>query len=307
MAAGPARPVHRAAQEQRQHPGAIVAQRHLRADEGALGQGERARRSGAQAVRAAIERALAAEGAAPLADRTLVNLVLQAMVGAWPISRERAVDYALKAARESGTATAWVDGDEAFEADLSGLIDLVLEDPAVRGTVEGIVRRVQAPGWSNALSQKLIQLTVPGVPDVYQGSEQWAPALVDPDNRRPVDHAEIAQRLAALDERRDDPSVAREHSVPAVDETGDAKLLVTSRALRLRRDRPELFSDYAPLQAEGEQAEHLFAFDRGGALTLLQLYDGGRIAPRWDRDRSKDEIARACLGLDVVDRVEKEI
>ena len=130
------------------------------------------------------------------------------------------------------------------------------------------MRRVQAPGWSNALSQKLIQLTVPGVPDVYQGSEQWAPALVDPDNRCPVDHAEIAQRLAALDERRDDPSVAREHSVPAVDETGDAKLLVTSRALRLRRDRPELFSDYAPLQAEGEQAEHLFAFDRGGALTL---------------------------------------
>ena len=217
---------------------------------------------------ASVERDAQARGVGPLADRTLVNLVLQAMVGAWPISRERAVDYALKAARESGTATAWVDGDEAFEADLSGLIDLVLEDPAVRGTVEGIVRRVQAPGWSNALSQKLIQLTVPGVPDVYQGSEQWAPALVDPDNRRPVDHAEIAQRLAALDERRDDPSVAREHSVPAVDETGDAKLLVTSRALRLRRDRPELFSDYAPLQAEGEQAEHLFAFDRGCALTL---------------------------------------
>ncbi len=230
------------------------------------------------AMVAAVQREAQAAGMRPLADRTLANLVLQAMVGAWPISRERAVDYALKAARESGTATAWVDGDEAFEADLTRLIDLVLTRPSVRGIVEGMVRRVEGPGWSNALSQKLIQLTMPGVPDVYQGSEQWAPALVDPDNRRPVDHRAIAERLSALDERREDPSVAREHGVPPVDETGDAKLLVTSRALRLRRDRPELFSDYAPVLARGERAEHLFAFSRGDALTAATRLPAGLAA-----------------------------
>lgn len=220
------------------------------------------------AVVTEVQRQAEEAGVGPLADRTLVNLVLQAMVGAWPISRERAVDYALKAAREAGTATAWVDGSESFEQDLTALIDLVLEEPGVRAVVEGTVRRLEGPGWSNGLSQKLIQLTMPGVPDVYQGSEQWAPALVDPDNRRPVDHAEIDRRLTALDERRDDPSVPREQSVPAVDETADAKLLVTSRALRLRRDRPELFASYTPLEARGAQAEHLFAFDRGGAVTV---------------------------------------
>lgn len=216
---------------------------------------------------ASIQREARRAGVGPLADRTLANLVLQAMVGAWPISRERAVDYALKAAREAGTATAWVDGDEGFERDLVALIDLVLTDPGVRGIVEGVVRRIETPGWSNALSQKLIQLTMPGVPDVYQGSEQWAPALVDPDNRRPVDHAEIGRRLARIDDRRDDPAVPRAHSVPGLDETADAKLLVTSRALRLRRDRAELFTGYEALSARGPQADHLFAFDRGGVVS----------------------------------------
>jgi (1->4)-alpha-D-glucan 1-alpha-D-glucosylmutase len=96
------------------------------------------------------------------------------------------------------------------------------------------------------------------VPDVYQGSELWETSLVDPDNRRPVDFA-VRRRL--LDEI--DGGV-----LPPVDETGAAKLLVTSRALRLRRDRPELFDRYLPVEAYGPAAEHLLAFDRGGAITL---------------------------------------
>lgn len=215
-----------------------------------------------------VQKQAAAVDAGPLTDRALANLVLQALAGAWPIERDRAVDYALKAAREAQTATAWVDGSEEFETQLTRLVEVVLNDPSVRGAFEGLVRKIEQPGYSNALGQKLIQLTMPGVPDVYQGSELWAPALVDPDNRRAVDYQDLSKRLAAVDSRRDDPAIARAHSVPAVDASGEAKLLVTSRALRLRRDHADLFTDYTPVRAEGSAAEHLFGFDRGGAITL---------------------------------------
>jgi (1->4)-alpha-D-glucan 1-alpha-D-glucosylmutase len=99
---------------------------------------------------------------------------------------------------------------------------------------------------------------MPGVPDVYQGTELWDYSLVDPDNRRPVDFAARRALLARLDDGW----------LPPVDESGAAKLLVTSRALRLRRQRPELFTEYRPVFAEGRVGEHALAFDRGGVVTL---------------------------------------
>jgi (1->4)-alpha-D-glucan 1-alpha-D-glucosylmutase len=104
-----------------------------------------------------------------------------------------------------------------------------------------------------------VQLTMPGVPDVYQGTELWEDSLVDPDNRRPVDFAERRDLLAALDTAT---------VVPPVDSSGVAKLLVVSRALRLRRDRPELFQRYHPVEVTGDTNGHAIAFDRGGALTV---------------------------------------
>src|SRR5204863_2794223 len=98
----------------------------------------------------------------------------------------------------------------------------------------------------------------PGVPDVYQGSELWETSLVDPDNRRPVDFDLRRRHLADIG---DDP-------IPAVDEVGTAKLVVTSRALRIRRDRPELFREYKPVAVVGPAADHAVAFDRGGAITV---------------------------------------
>ncbi len=108
---------------------------------------------------------------------------------------------------------------------------------------------------TTALAQKAVQLTVPGVADTYQGTELWDLSLVDPDNRRPVDYDE-RRALLALD------------AVPAVDETGAAKLHVVSRLLRLRRDRPELFleaSSYSPLDA-GTRA---VAYVRGGSVVTV--------------------------------------
>ena len=197
-------------------------------------------------------------GLAPLDDRPFANLLWQAVVGAWPASRERLHAYAEKAAREAGNSTGWAAPDAAFEERMHALVDAAFDDDRVRAVVDRLVARLETPGWSNGLSAKLLQLTAPGVPDVYQGSELWEQSLVDPDNRRPVDFDARRRMLAELD------AGAR----PPVDASGAAKLLVTSRGLRLRRDRPELFEDYMPLTASGAAADHLVAFDRGGAITL---------------------------------------
>jgi len=192
---------------------------------------------------------------APIDDGPFENLLWSSAVGAWPLSAERLHAYAEKAAREAGTSTSWGDIDEEFETRMHRAIDLVFETPTV---IDAFVDSIAQFGWSNSLSAKLIQLTAPGVPDVYQGSELWETSLVDPDNRRPVDFDERQLLLAAID--------AGAH--PPIDETGAAKLLVTSRALRLRRDRPELFTRYAALPAIGEASRHVVAFDRGGAVTI---------------------------------------
>ena len=194
----------------------------------------------------------------PLGDGPLEALLWEAIVGAWPASRERLHAYAEKAAREAGNSTGWSEPREDFERRMHGLVDSAFDHPGVVAVLEGLLETVRMPGWSNSLSAKLIQLTAPGVPDVYQGSELWETSLVDPDNRRPVDFDERRLYLAAID------AGAR----PPIDETGAAKLLVTSRALRLRRDHPELFMRYAPVEAYGPAARHLVGFDSGEAVTL---------------------------------------
>ena len=100
---------------------------------------------------------------------------------------------------------------------------------------------------------------MPGVPDVYQGTELWDLSLVDPDNRRPVDF-DLRAALLAADGR---PALT-----DAVADPGTAKLAVTHAALTLRRDRPELFTGYRGLTASGPAADHVLAFDRGGAVTV---------------------------------------
>jgi (1->4)-alpha-D-glucan 1-alpha-D-glucosylmutase len=194
----------------------------------------------------------------PLADRPLAHLVWQNLVGAWPLSRDRAHAYVEKAAREAGTSTTWTDPDEAFEEQLHALVDAAYDDPATTAEIDALVERIAPPGRSNSLAQKLLQLTLPGVPDVYQGTELWDLSLVDPDNRRPVDYEMRRRLLAALDAGE----------MPAVDETGAAKLLVVSRALRARRDHPEWFTGYEPVAVAGLAADHAVAFDRGGAVTV---------------------------------------
>ncbi|RNE66695.1 malto-oligosyltrehalose synthase [Cryobacterium tepidiphilum] len=212
--------------------------------------------------------------AQPLGDAVFENLLWQAVIGAWPASRDRLHGYAEKAAREAGTSTTWTAPDEPFEQRMHALIDAAFDDEQVNGLVTAFVNRVAQPGWSNSLSAKLLQLTAPGVPDVYQGSELWETSLVDPDNRRLVDFGVRREFLARVDDGW----------LPPVDETGAAKLLVTSRALRVRRDHPEWFTRYQGVPAYGPGAQHVVAFDRGGAVTVATRLPVGLAAAGGWRD-----------------------
>jgi (1->4)-alpha-D-glucan 1-alpha-D-glucosylmutase len=208
----------------------------------------------------------------PLPDRPLAHLVWQNLVGAWPLSRERAHGYAEKAAREAGMSTTWTDVDEEFETALYEMVDAAYDDERTSAEIERFVARIAPFGRSNSLAQKLLQLTMPGVPDVYQGTELWDLSLVDPDNRRPVDYEQRRRLLAQLDAGE----------VPPVDETGAAKLLVVSRVLRARREHPDWFTGYEPVQATGVAADHVVAFDRGGVVAVATRLPVGLSIAGWD-------------------------
>ncbi|MEU1840956.1 malto-oligosyltrehalose synthase [Micromonospora chersina] len=195
---------------------------------------------------------------APLADPAFAHLLWQTAVGAWPIERERLHGYAEKAAREASASTSWADPDPAFEHELHALVDRMYDDPELHAQLTAFADEITPVGWSNSLGQKLVQLAMPGVPDTYQGTELWENSLVDPDNRRPVDFAVRRDLLARLDAGWR----------PAVAADGAAKLLVVSRTLRLRRDRPQLFTGYRPVPAHGPAGAHAVAFDRGGAVAV---------------------------------------
>jgi (1->4)-alpha-D-glucan 1-alpha-D-glucosylmutase len=191
-------------------------------------------------------------------DPATEQLVLQTLVGAWPISADRAVAYCEKATREAKTRTSWTDPDEAFDAALASFVRGVLDDGELVAEIDAFVTGL-APAWrTTVLAQKAVQLTMPGVADVYQGTELPDLSLVDPDNRRPVDY----------DVRRGLLTATGHGQVPPVDDTGAAKLALVRAVLRLRREQPGRFlaeGSYEPLDA-GPRA---VAFVRGGAVATI--------------------------------------
>ena len=212
---------------------------------------------------------------APMPDPAFADLVWQAVVGAWPASRDRIHAYAEKAMREAGEHTTWTDVDASYEAAVHGAVDTAYDDARAHAVLDELVTEIADAGWSNGLAAKLVALTLPGVPDVYQGTELWDHSLVDPDNRRPVDY-DLRRRVLGQVRAGERPVLT-----PHADDTGRAKLLVTQAALTLRRDQPHRFTSYAPVAAEGEASGHVLAFDRGGALTVATRLPLGLARGGW--------------------------
>ncbi len=228
--------------------------------------------------------------ATSIPDASFAYLIWQTFAGTGLIERSRMHAYADKAMREAAVSTTWTDPDAAFEAAVHAAVDAAYDDPRVREPLAAFVERITPFGWSNSLGQKIVQLTVPGIPDVYQGTEIWNDSLVDPDNRRPVDFALLQSMLDELD---------RAGTPPPIDETGAAKMWLTSRVLRVRRDRPDLFTAYRPVEVRGPGVAHAIAFDRGGAITIAtRLPVGLERAGGWrnTRVRIEGELADAFTG-----------
>jgi (1->4)-alpha-D-glucan 1-alpha-D-glucosylmutase len=192
-------------------------------------------------------------------------LLWQTLLGAWPIDGDRLAAYLRKAMREAKTMTSWTGPDTGYESLVLGFADKVLRDGELTGWITGFVAGLAEDARVNSLGAKLVQLTMPGVPDTYQGCELGAFSLVDPDNRRLTDFARRRQLLATLDAapRAPGPAGATAAHLDA-DNLDMDKLLVTSAVLRLRREHPGWFAgEYRPLDAEGPAARHAVSFLRG--------------------------------------------
>lgn len=213
-------------------------------------------------------------------DRNEEYLLYQTLLGAWPFEEmdeqthaefvERMQAYMQKAMKEAKTNTSWVNPNQEWDAAVSRFVARILEHTPGNAFLDDFrvfAARIAHYGAFNALSQTLLKLTAPGVPDMYQGNETWDLSLVDPDNRRPVDYARRAAMLRSLDERLHDRSTdmaafARELVANKAD--GRIKLYLIQRALRLRREIPALFAEgsYVPLEAQGAHADQVVAFAR---------------------------------------------
>jgi (1->4)-alpha-D-glucan 1-alpha-D-glucosylmutase len=195
-------------------------------------------------------------------------LVYQTLVGAWPIEPERLDAYFEKALREGKVNSSWLEPDEEHEAQVQrfarGLLPRLDGDP--------FVARVCALGEHVSLAQLVLKLTAPGVPDLYQGDELEALALVDPDNRRPVDWS-LRRRLLERVRAGDVPREAR-------------KLWATRQVLALRAEHPDAFlGSYEPVDARPEVA----AFVRGGAIGVAVALRPGAQLPEVPGENVLDE------------------
>jgi (1->4)-alpha-D-glucan 1-alpha-D-glucosylmutase len=184
-------------------------------------------------------------------------LIFQTLVGVWPATVKRVEEYVQKALREAKRNTNWVDQNEEWEGAVSSFVRSIYEPGPLHSAIDAFVTRFTPIGERASVGQLLLKLTTPGVPDIYQGDELWRLAMVDPDNRRPVDFDERRDALAALD------------SGAPIDRT-NIKLHVIRRALALRANRPAPFAGaYNPLPAD----DRLCAFTRGDheILTVIAL------------------------------------
>ena len=217
---------------------------------------------------------------APAPDANDEYVIYQTLLGAWMLEPYSADEYAvfvqriqdcmLKALREAKVHTSWINPHEGYEEAVGQFIARILDEKTSRAFLQDLrsfQRRISHFGLLNSLSQTLLKLAAPGVPDIYQGMELWDFSLVDPDNRRPVDYGHRCALLRELDQEvvqagRDRRRLAREFV--ETKEDGRVKLYVTSQVLRCRRAHPGLFSigEYLPATFDGPWLEHAFGFVR---------------------------------------------
>jgi len=204
-------------------------------------------------------------------------LLYQTLLGSWPFASlgsqvyqefcQRIEHYMAKALKEAKAHTSWINTNEAYEEAVCSFVRNIL-DPRQSSLFLGdflpFQEKIARYGMYNALSQLVLKITAPGIPDFYQGTELWDLSLVDPDNRRPVDYGHRQQLLKQLDPDGFQPSEQFFRNLVTNYTDGRIKLFLTRTLLNYRRQHHTLFQegDYQPLETLGEKRHHLCAFQR---------------------------------------------
>jgi (1->4)-alpha-D-glucan 1-alpha-D-glucosylmutase len=213
-------------------------------------------------------------GEAP--DRNEEYLLYQTLIGTWPNSDDtashieyvkRIQDYMVKALREAKVHSTWVNPNALYEKYVSDFVEAILQSSPKNqfpGDFSRFERVVADIGVLNSLSQTLLKITSPGVPDFYQGTETWDFSLVDPDNRRPVNYAKRIELLSSLGASHDVLGTAFLDELMREWRDGRIKLYVINRALLFRKANNELFAEgeYLPMETPGTHRERVCAFAR---------------------------------------------
>jgi (1->4)-alpha-D-glucan 1-alpha-D-glucosylmutase len=211
-------------------------------------------------------------------DRNEEYLLYQTLIGAWPVEpmdergselfMQRIKDYMIKASREAKVNTSWINPNEKYEHALLSFVHALLTPSAENRFLQNFMpfqQMISHYGMFNSLSQTLLKICAPGVPDFYQGTELWDYRLVDPDNRGPVDLERRAAMLADL--KRKESETTGVHLAGELSQSKDdgrIKMYLTSKALAHRKANRTLFEqgEYLPLSASGPRGEHVCAFER---------------------------------------------
>ncbi|MFH1338610.1 MAG: malto-oligosyltrehalose synthase [Candidatus Omnitrophota bacterium] len=198
----------------------------------------------------------------------------QTLIGAFPFFEQeyaefagRIKNYIVKAVREAKVHTAWIKPDTEYEDACVSFVDKILnfsEENRFLGEFLPLQKKVAYFGIFNSLSQTLIKMTAPGVPDFYRGAEFWDLSLVDPDNRRPVDFEKRKTSLEYIATKSKNDLLSLPEELFSTREDGRLKLFLIYRALQARKEKPGLFGkgDYVPLEAEGKFKQNVIAFAR---------------------------------------------
>jgi (1->4)-alpha-D-glucan 1-alpha-D-glucosylmutase len=223
-----------------------------------------------------------------------VYFLLQTLIASWPDAPDpsypdRLTAYVEKALREAKLGTSWIDPDEDYERDCLAFARRCATDAGFAAAFEPFFARTRTLGRLNSIAETVLRLTMPGVPDIYQGSELWNLSLADPDNRRPVDYA---LRMRML--RDEAPAWSSDDLA-----TGRTKLAILRGLLRLRQRHPNLFAtgDYEPLIAEGADADRIVGFTRSNPRRTLLVLAGRRMGKLLDREAIDWRRADAVIKL----------
>jgi (1->4)-alpha-D-glucan 1-alpha-D-glucosylmutase len=252
----------------------------------------------------------------PAPDRNDEYRLYQVLVGAWPVDVARLQTYMTKAVKEGKEHSSWINPNEPYEAAVSAYVERILAGPEAAKflpALQPLQERVARCGLLNSLSQVVLKIASPGVPDFYQGSELWDLNLVDPDNRRPVDFEARRQALDRVDALLARPEADRTAGIASMLrdwKDGAVKLLVTAAGLRVRAADPALFleGDYLPLDVESTVDARVVAFARvnaaGSAAIAIAPHLVSRLitpehpVPLADRWRtSRVHLPKALSGL----------